>query len=339
MKKLNLYIIPFLFIASIALTSCEKEDVKVVLPKQDTTTTIFSCDIGPDYRYQVFVNLSDSSQLSFPQMIWDLRFSCDTNTFDITLNGGSDKFIANAGFGKLKSNIDVNKLKWRWDEPSGESDSLALSGWYNKSTKISTDSVYVIDRGSNCSPQDRYMQFKIVEVNAMEYTIAYTDIYAQRPLGIAFIPRISEKLNVYFNFDKGGVILDLEPNKNNWDFCFLRYRIVYYQFNPPLPYLVNGININTFKNEAAVDSSLNFYKIDLPTALSFKFKEQRDVMGFDWKVYDFTNGTSRYITRDYVNYIIKPKNNIQGNIWKMRFTDFYNKGEGGHPIFEVKKLN
>lgn len=271
-------------------------------------------------------------------MIWDLSFSCDTNTFDITLNGGNAAFIANAGLGKLKSNIDVNKLKWRWDEASGVSDSLALKGWYNKSTKLVTDSVYVIDRGSNCPPQERYMQFKIIDVNVKEYTIAFTDIYAQRPIVIAHIPREAEKLNVYFNFDKGGIILDIEPNKNDWDFCFVRYRTVYYELNPPFPYLVNGIHINTFKNEAAVDSTLNFYKIDLSTALSLNFKTQRDVMGFDWKVYDFTN--QHYKARDFVNYVIKPKDNMPGNVWKMRFTDFYNnRGQKGFPVFEVKKLN
>ena len=338
MKNLQVYLVSLLFISSIALTSCEKEDVRVVIPKQDTTTTIFSCYLGPDYRNQVFVNLTDSTQLSFPQMIWDLSFSCDTNTFDITLNGGNAALIANAGFGKLKSNIDVNKLKWRWDEASGVSDSLALTGWYNKNTRMSTDSVYVIDRGSNCSPQDRYMQFKIIDVNAIEYTIAYTDLYGQRPLSIDYIPRVPEKLNVYFNFDKGGVVLDIEPDKKDWDFCFLRYRTVYYDLNPPFPYLVNGIHINTYKNEAAVDSTLNFYKIDLSTALSLKFKEQRDVMGFDWKVYDFNN--QHYKARDFVNYVIKPKGNMMGNVWKMRFTDFYNnRGQKGFPVFEVKKLN
>lgn len=338
MKNIQVYLVSLLFISSISLTSCEKEDVRVMIPKQDTTTTIFSSYLGPDYRNQVFVNLSDSSQLSFPQMIWDLSFSCDTNTFDITLNGGNAAFIANAGLGKLKSNIDVNKLKWRWDEASGISDSLALKGWYNKSTNLVTDSVYVIDRGSNCPPQERYMQFKIIDVNVKEYTIAYTDIYAQRPLLIAHIPRLAEKLNVYFNFDKGGIILDIEPNKNDWDFCFVRYRTVYYELNPPFPYLVNGIHINTFKNEAAVDSTLNFYKIDLSTALSLNFKTQRDVMGFDWKVYDFNN--QHYKARDYVNYVIKPKGNIPGIVWKMRFTDFYNhRGQKGFPVFEVKKLN
>ncbi len=338
MKNIQVYLVSLLLISSIALTSCEKEDVRVMIPKQDTTTTIFSCYLGPDYRNQVFVNLSDSSQLSFPQMIWDLSFSCDTNTFDITLNGGNAAFIANAGLGKLKSNIDVNKLKWRWDEASGVSDSLALKGWYNKSTKLVTDSVYVIDRGSNCPPQERYVQFKIIDVNVKEYTIAYTDIYAQRPLVIAHIPRLAEKLNVYFNFDKGGIILDIEPNKNDWDFCFVRYRTVYYELKPPFPYLVNGIHINTFKNEAAVDSTLNFYKIDLSTALSLNFKTQRDVMGFDWKVYDFNN--QHYKARDYVNYVIKPKGNIPGIVWKMRFTDFYNhRGQKGFPVFEVKKLN
>ncbi len=338
MKKLNLYIIPFLFIACIALTSCEKEDVKVVLPKQDTTTTIFSCYLGPDYRNQVFVNLSDSTQLSFPQTIWDLSFSCDSNNFDITLNGGNAALIANVGSGKFKPNIDINTLKWKWDEASGKSDSLALSGWYDTNKSLSNDFVYVIDRGPNFPNQIRYIQFKILDVDAKNYTIAYTDISGMMPQSIVFIPRFKNKLHTYLSFEKGGIILDIEPDKNDWDFCFIRYRTVYYDLNPPFPYLVNGININTYKNEAAVDSSLNFYKIDLPTALYLKFRTQRDAMGFDWKVYDFN--TQHYKSRDFVNYIIQPIGNKPGNIWKMRFTDFYNnQGQKGYPVFEVKKLN
>ena len=67
-----------------------------------------------------------------------------------------------------------------------------------------------------------------------------------------------------------------------------------------------------------------------PSALS----NQRDVIGFDWKRYNFT--TSLYETDLSKVYIVKTQRN---EFWKIHFIDFYNaNGLKGSPSFEFERI-
>jgi hypothetical protein len=65
--------------------------------------------------------------------------------------------------------------------------------------------------------------------------------------------------------------------------------------------------------------------------VNMNFHNRRDIIGYDWKNYDFNNG--RYKTRNHVNYIIKT-NEPQPKFFKLRFTDFYSV-DGLKIIFKV----
>ena len=69
-------------------------------------------------------------------------------------------------------------------------------------------------------------------------------------------------------------------------------------------------------------------------ANEYNYSTQRDIIGFNWKTFDFD--TQVYTINSSMNYIIQSENGI---FYKLRFIDFYNNsGEKGYPKFEIQEL-
>jgi hypothetical protein len=323
-----------IFLAIVCLSSCEKKEEPIVLPgKQNDSLRLGRVSMGNTYTNQVFINLETFETRSIDIHSWDLSFDAQPNGYLIYLNGGSGVLSASIGKGNFSVMPDVNKINWRWDAANGMSDSLVLGKWCNGSTYVGNDSVYVIDRGQETKSGDRYYQFKIKYANAYQYVLEIANLQGN-VLGEKVIAKDADKAHVYFSFGNDGY-QNPEPSISNWHLCFLRYRWVYYEFNPPLLYTVSGIYINTHQVEVYLDSSSVFNNIQFASAVNYQFSKMRDVMGFDWKVYNFT--TSKYVARSYVNYVLRIKQPL--TYYKMRFIDFYNEqGLKGTPVFEIEEL-
>lgn len=317
------------------ITSCEKAELPVKLPpKPNDSIQLASVEMGDRYDKQIFINLENNQTVTVDNNSWDLYFNTDVTSSQVFINGGKGVLISTLPSLQFQPNVTTSSLKWRWDEACGYDDSLALSNWMNKQTKLSYDSVYIIDRGSYITDNTRYAQFKVVSVDALKYVLRIATINGSNEHDV-IIPKDPTKTHVYFSFDNGGTPLNFEPPKDQWHFCFLRYRWIYYEFNPPLLYTVTGIFINTSQVTVAVDSTLNFYDITSEQCKNITYQNKRDAMGFEWKVYNFSTG--KYVARNFVNYFIKP-NNIN-MVYKLRFVDYYSSsGVKGSPKFEFQKV-
>ncbi|MES2560259.1 MAG: HmuY family protein [Bacteroidota bacterium] len=324
----------FLLVGFVSLlTSCEKEETPVVLPTKPADVKLIGVDMGKDYLNQIFVNLQTGQTTAINYQSWDLAFDASSEGIDIFQNGGKNIVIASSGHTKFQHKQPTENLKFKWDEASGKTDSIVLKNV--KKNGKSTDSVYIINRGL----AKELLQFQIVSIDDDKYVLDYSDMentYVKR----VHIVKDKTKANVYFSFDNGGTYLNFEPAQTDWHICFLRYRWIYYEFNPPLPYLVTGTFINNHFVTAAVDSSMAFYNITKANALPLQFKNQRDVIGFDWKSPDLGNLSNvKYTIRNYVTYFIREKE-APYQLYKMRFIDFYNaQGVKGSPQFEVQPLH
>ncbi|MDZ4668975.1 MAG: HmuY family protein [bacterium] len=324
------------FFVILALCSCEKEDTAVILPpRPNALISLLQVGLGENYEDQVYVNFLDSNyeKARVKNNIWDLAFDCKMGSNRVMINGGKGVLLSILGKRDFKSNIKLSDLKWRWDEASG-GDSIVLKNWFNEGLVQTNDSVYLIDRGIG-SIGGRFYQFKLNKTFDGHYKIIVADLYG-KILKVDEVRRAPAKNQVYYDF--GSVsCLNFEPNNDNWQFCFLKCRWIYYEFNPPLLYTVTGVHINPKTVSLAIDSSLNFESIKLGEVFGLTYKEQRDAIGFEWKLYDFNQG--RYTTRKYVNYIFRTKG-PHPVYYKLRFTDYYNKqGVKGSPRFEVSVIN
>jgi hypothetical protein len=317
--------------------ACEKAEKPVVLPpKPSDSLMLFQVNLGENYEDQVYIDFLDSNfiKASVKNKDWDLAFDCSLESNRIFMNGGKGVFIGILGHDDFLNKVDLNSVKWRWDEASG-GDSIVLRNWFHAPTRKSFDSIYIIDRGTESEPDKRYFQFKLTYGSFGTYIIEAADLNGKKVFS-AFINKDPYKAQVYLNFGKPQ-ILNFEPKLYDWQFCFLKARWIYYEFNPPLIYTVTGVHINNRIVSVAVDSSLNFETIRKKDVEQLKFSSQRDVVGFDWKVYNFNNG--HYMARRYVNYIFRFKG-PNPKYYKLRFTDYYSKqGLKGSPKFEVMAIN
>lgn len=340
MKRLiTYYLNPLILLLLVTgFWACEKVEKPVKLPpKPAEDLRVIQLDLGENYESQIFLNIFDSIPVktSVKCSDWDLAFESKSFGFRITMNGGAGVLIANSGKTRFERVNDPEYLHYRWDEASG-GDSISLINWCDKNM-ISKDSVYVVDRGILKQDPYRFYQFKILGVTPYAYFLEICDIKGKNIKQIE-IPKNPLKQNTYLSFGDGNPrFMDFEPYKKDWQFCFLRYRWVYYEFNPPLLYTVTGIYINNENIQVAVDSTFKFESIGMKDLENMNFHNRRDIIGYDWKNYDFNNG--RYKTRNHVNYIIKT-NEPQPKFFKLRFTDFYSvDGLKGSPKFEISEIH
>ncbi len=321
----------------LVLFACEKAEKPYVLPpKPNAQLTVAQINLGEKYTEQVYVNLFDSVPVKASLLCsaWDLAFDAHSTGFRIYMNGGNDVRIAKTTGTAFLPIQSPEQFNFKWDEACG-GDSIFLNNWCN-SNGIGSDTVYIVDRGLVPSNEQRYLQLKLLSQDANGYAIEIAHIDGSNKQSHAILKDNSkEHILVKLNPDQLEQ-LNIEPNTNNWQLCFLKYRWIYYEFKPPLFYHVTGIFINTNQIEVAVDSTHNYEDIALNAVPQYQFSSKRDIIGYDWKIYDFTNG--KYWPRKYVTYIIALKGPVK-KYYKLRFTDFYSSnGLKGSPKFEWMPL-
>ncbi|MEO6166889.1 MAG: HmuY family protein [Chitinophagales bacterium] len=315
-----------LILATVSIfSSCFKEDTAVMLPPPGDAQ-ISQIGMGPDYKRQQYFDMGTGDTLGSNYNVWDLCFEAAPSGWHIWINGGNLAMIANMDTQDFDAVTDTFGADWKWDESSWNMDSTAIGDWRN------VRMVYVVDLGYEKPAPQRFKKIIFQSLTDDYYEIEFanldgSDVYVKQ------VPKNELFSYIYFTFDNGGTTLDIEPDKQRWDMLFTRYRHIFYDEDPPLPYLVTGVLINP-GIAVAIDSTLSFGDIDYEKALTFSYSDKRDVIGYDWKYFDFDNAA--YVVRSDINYIIR---DMEGIYWKLHFIDFYNSiGEKGYPQFEFQRL-
>jgi len=222
-----------------------------------------------------------------------------------------------------------------FDPSHGNLDSTAIGNWYvlSEGKPASLENVYVVDRGTDENGNlvgEKKVTFSFQDENT--YLVRFANLNGNGEQTIV-IPKDTAVNFVCFSFEKG--ITDIEPNKNGWDLQFGKYStLLFTDVGDPYPYLVTGVLLNPYKTAAGMDTIHTFDEVNFEIAEEQEFANQRDIIGYEWKEYDFDNGMYQVIPEKI--YILK--NNV-GFYYKLRFVDFYNStGEKGFPAFEFLRL-
>ncbi|MBL7764472.1 MAG: HmuY family protein [Chitinophagaceae bacterium] len=326
---MNLFRLGLVFCLSIVLFSCEKKETPIQLPPKGDGT-MMQVEMGEKYEYQFYIDLAKNSIVHISRMDnWDIALQSGNNEHAIYLNGS--KSMAAYASGKTDfaavgaaDTIDAAK-RWKYDAPGGEPDSTAIGEWKGKNY------VYLI-RLDGTGNQIRKMQ--ITYEDAFQYIVSIGDLTSTVPASIT-IEKNKDQNFTYFNFGFLTTVPGVEPEKNSWDIQFTLYHYVFYDQNPPLPYVVNGVLLNPNGISAFKDSVSVYNAIDKNFAQSVPLTTKRDVIGFDWKKYSVDNNV--YTIDARYSYIIRNRNDVY---FKLRFLDFYGStGIKGSPKFEFKGLN
>ena len=309
-----------------SLTGCIKEE-KPVTPHEPGDVITRTVELSQDYRYQVFYSLEKDSIISRNlKTDWDFSFESHTEGSKVFLNssrfmsawktGQDDIAAVNDTFGYYNNR--------RWDA-SNQTDTVAIGDVKNLSK------VFWVDRGYDENGDDMgYMKIKFVSVDNERYVIQVQKQGETQVKTHQIIKNYSRNFS-YFSL-KTNTQVTIEPNKNDWDLLFTQY--IHNFKDPYLPYLVTGVLLNPYNTLAAVDSTLDFNKIDITVANNFKLRAAPDVIGYGWKEFGFSN--SIYKVFAHWNFVVRDSKSL---FYKLHFIDFYNtSGMKGFPKFEFIKL-
>lgn len=318
-----------------AFTSCFEED-EMVPPHETGDLTTGEVELTETYKYQVFYDLETNSAVKQNLISeWDLGFETSDSGWHIILNTSKMMLAGNTGktdFTVVKNN---NGAVMNFDPSHGNLDSTAIRNWYSLSggKPVSREYVYVIDRGTDESFNslgEKKVTFNLQDEN--NYVVRFANLNGSNEKTV-LIPKDTLVNFVCFSFDNG--IVNIEPAKNTWDLQFGKYStLLFTDVGDPYPYLVTGVLLNTYKTVAVLDTTHQFEEVSFEIAEVQKFVSQKDIIGYEWKEYDFDNGM--YTVLPEKIYVLK---NRTGYYYKFRFIDYYNStGEQGYPTFEFLRL-
>ncbi len=330
MRLLATYIILLL-----ALTSCFEEDELV--PKHESgNLTVGEVELTETYKYQAFFDLETNSTVKQNLISeWDLGFETSDSGWHVILNTSKMMLAGNTGQTDFEAIKNSDGIDMNFDPSHGNLDSTAIGNWYVllDEKPVSLEYVFVVDRGTDENydqPGLKKVKFNIQDENTYEVRFANLDGSNEQNLSVAKDTSVNF---VCLSFENG--IVEIEPDKNSWDFQFGKYStLLFTNEGDPYPYLVTGVLLNPFKTLAAPDTMHPFDEIHFEIAEKHSLFKQKDIIGYEWKEYDFDN--SMYTVIPDKIYIIK---NRIGFYYKMRFIDYYNStGEQGFPTFEFLRL-
>ncbi len=326
-----------LLVLVLALNSCFKKDE--IVPShprgQVKTDTIAMTD---NYRYQVYFDLASGKAISTNlKTESDLGFECSSKGWKIILNTSDFMKVVDLGVIPFGQSHDTTGLKWKFDKSDGNTDSLAFGQWYNilKGDTVSANHVYAIDRGmdQNGNPLGLYQ----LVFDSLKHGTYYFRFAGLSGLEIhsGAVTKDSSVNFLWYSFSSGGAVKNLEPPKDSYDLLFTQYTtLLYTDLGEAYPYLVTGVLLNRNGIEAIKDSVLDFNAVALENVNTITLSSALDVIGYDWKKFDFTAGS--YTVRTGIFYVIRDKS---GYLYKLRFIGFYNeKGEKGYPVIEYQSL-
>lgn len=321
MSRINLIFLLFICIG------CEQNEIPIEKHPIGEIETI-QINLESNYSNQIFFNIND--RISITENIkteWDLGFEASKNGTKIIINSSTFSQISKLEDGNFDDPIIIGDFIWQWDNPEG----------INNGTAFNTDqinSTYILDRGYNIDGSKRgYRKIKIDSINNSSYFFSYCKL-DNTDLNNIEIQKDSLFNFQYFSFNTNNIV-NIEPEKNNWDLVFTQYTHLF-QNNIETPaYLVTGVLTNYLNDVlVAMDSLNSFESISIDLIDSYNFSNLQNKIGYDWKVFSLDNQT--YTVRNEITYIIK---DISNRYFKLHFIDFYNDlGEKGNPKFEIQEL-
>ena len=311
---------------AVLLFSCEKSEIPIQ-PHEMGDILSNQINMQSDYSKQVFYSLNNN--IAIKENIktdWDLGFESSEEGWRIILNTSTYSSVSKIINSNFEASISINNLTWQWENPTGIIEGTAIGDYRNENV------IFIINRGYNINGNAAgYKKFMIESINDEYYSIKYANLDNTNSNTIE-IQKDNSKNFQYLSF-KNNTVVNIEPNKEDWDLLFTQYTHLFNDPDLPPSYLVTGVLINYLNNVLVSKDSINtFEDINYSNVETYTFSNKQNVIGYDWKTY---NGNG-YVINTNLTYIIK---DISNRYFKMRFIDFYNSyGEKGHPSFEIQEL-
>jgi hypothetical protein len=317
-------VITYIFFV-VVLASCWKEEIPIKADPSNGDDSVL-IRMGIDYGNQLWFDINERRIVQQNRKdTWDFGFKKVHDNVYVRLN------TANAATALSTNTIELSDITsnpsgaiFRTDHPNGSLDSLAIGS-------ISFPSnVYIINRGFSTTGQSLgnwKVRFISYENNEITFEMARMNGANLRTVTVDITTNQSWSC---YSIESNQRV-DWEPDEQ-WHFCFTQYSHVFYE--PYQPYLVTGVLINPSTTQVAEINDKSFEEIDLIMATQLSYSSNADIIGYDWKFYDFD--LQLFTMEEQMLFVV---NTISGDYYKLRFTDFYDEeGQRGAPKFDLVAL-
>ena len=292
--------------------------------------TIFSQEIvqigmGVSYEYDIYYSFEDGITAFSERNNWELAFSTDLSSGNIRINSGSPVNIYEASqnldnwleITSLESNYQQlrnSNLFWEVGAFINNYSVNVNSGWgtYTEDEQsIIGEKIYIIDYPGG----QKKIRINSFNFGVFNFTIANLDGSNEEEFNID-VNSYQNKKFIYYSIDDN-LIIDREPDKENWDLLFSRYEEEDVSLNKDtMPYIVTGVLTNnnlTYQFNGPVETTPGFEISN--------FNYEINTIGYDWKEY---NG-SFVVLPDLSYYIF---NQDQTKLFKIVFESFSGQSSG-----------
>lgn len=343
-KTRGRYLILYLTGAMLLLTSCFKEDERVVPVLKDDIETV-TIEMMEDYSRQVFFSITDNKIVnSINKDSWDIALSCDENDYTLLLNTAMFMKAAHTGKFNFDSVYTVSSsLHWQFDSSDGAPSGNAIGRWWDNApgSELKTGEVLLIDKGIDTqgNPLGYVKMQPTLNILTQQVTLHVSAINHTEVRSYTFI-KDPDKSYVTISFESGFNDPQPFPDNDQWELWFTQYTsaVLFVPTNQIHPYLVTGVLINPHRLAVRLDSLTPFNDVTKAYAESLELSSRLDIIGYDWKKVngEVTSGDVTYSAKPEFVYIIKTADDLY---YKLRFIDFYNNlGKKGYPKFEYQGL-
>ncbi len=282
------YTIHISLLAMVLLSSCFKKEDPLFLPIG--TSNITTLSMGPEYKKEVYFDLSTNSYQEKILADWDIRFQSGDKDFGIFLNNGTNIIAFKIDVFNLDefSSYDTTtilKNKEMYDAPEGYVNKAALGGWKSYKNFNQKSGIYVIKLNYN-SGFEKFKRIQIVNVDDTSYSLIITDLFLNNDKNKPIITGdtihlLKDKTTnyTYYSFRTGGtgaIVRNVEPPKENWDFVITRYKHIFYGIlpgNEPFPYILTGLACSKVRRQINMKILRPDYFFYFPACLSGLFND------------------------------------------------------------------
>lgn len=326
-------IIKYFSLIIVFFSSCEKKEEPITLPRQGLST-VTVIEMKEDYSQQVCFSLQTGAKFTSATLGWDLAFDNRNASNLILMNTGKDvkAWVSNdTDFAAITS---PNGIAFDWDRSDGSYDSLIIRDRWLSNGK-NNNKIILLDL-SNLEPADkRYKKIQLLNVSAAQYTIRLANINGSDEQLVNIAKQAGENFT-YFSFNPRPTQKSNEPQTRSWNLMFTRYKTWVSALGSTIPYTVTGVWLNPEGVSCNKLVDMPFESITYESVKNLPLLTKRDVIGYEWKGFDFDFSNGNYKIFDNWTYIIK---DATGTYYKMRFLDFYDANRNkGFPKIEYQRL-
>jgi hypothetical protein len=296
--------------------------------------------MGTGYANHIWYSLENETVGTAAKDNWELAFEIGSMGAGIRSNRSVEMTVWKYPTQGLANwaTLDTNGMAANWDKlfnddrlweegafnqlPQG----LYNYGWgtYNTVSHI-VDGVqmYVIQL-----PDETYRKIRIDNKTSGTYTFTISNLDNSGEVTRSISSNGGPSDNALFGYYSitNDEFINREPNKTDWDLCFLQYNAV--EFGTSSNQRVVGVLHHPLVEVAKIHLD---NPTDLYDAASVVYSLDANSIGYDWKVLNYQ--TFQWEIQDTLVYLIKAQN---GDYWELRFTAFGGTSTGDISFTKTK---